>query len=90
MLGLLPNGQSFVFARNVIDIAAGDAAKLAADGHNPDVIGTGYFGDQEFAGATFSSDGQWLYVNIQTPGITFAITGPWNKGVFGGPGKGWW
>ncbi len=32
---------------------------------------------QEWAGATFSPDGKWLFVNIQTPGITFAITGPW-------------
>lgn len=31
----------------------------------------------EFAGATFSADGETLYVNLQTPGITFAINGPW-------------
>jgi uncharacterized protein len=31
----------------------------------------------EFTGPTFSSDGRVLFVNIQTPGITFAITGPW-------------
>jgi secreted PhoX family phosphatase len=31
----------------------------------------------EWAGACFSPDGDWLFVNIQTPGITFAITGPW-------------
>ena len=38
------------------------------------------FGDyrtKEWAGTTFSADGKWLFVNIQTPGITFAITGPW-------------
>ena len=90
LLGLLPNGQSFEFARNIITIGLSDGGKLASAGHNPDAIGTGYFGDQEFAGATFSSDGKWLFVNIQTPGVTFAITGPWNKGVLGGPGKGWW
>lgn len=33
----------------------------------------------EFAGACFSPDGQTLFVNIQTPGITMAITGPWDK-----------
>jgi secreted PhoX family phosphatase len=90
LLGLLPNGQSFEFARNSINIEPGDAGALAAAGHDPDAVGTGYFGDNEFAGATFSSNGQWLFVNIQTPGITFAITGPWGKGVFGGPGRGWW
>lgn len=34
----------------------------------------------EWAGATFSGDGQWLFVNIFMPGITVAITGPWQKG----------
>lgn len=36
--------------------------------------------DNEFAGACFSPDGQTMFVNIQTPGITFAIWGPWAKG----------
>lgn len=31
----------------------------------------------EWAGATFSEDGKILYVNIQIPGVTFAIEGPW-------------
>lgn len=30
----------------------------------------------EFAGACFSPDGKTLFVNIQNPGFTFAITGP--------------
>lgn len=36
--------------------------------------------DREFAGATFSPDGQTLFANMQTPGITFAIWGPWRRG----------
>ena len=32
----------------------------------------------ELAGACFSPDGQILFVNIQHPGITLAITGPWS------------
>jgi uncharacterized protein len=35
----------------------------------------------EWAGATFSPDGETLFVNIQTPGITFAVWGPWRSGV---------
>jgi secreted PhoX family phosphatase len=33
----------------------------------------------EFTGPTFSPDGRVLFVNIQEPGITLAITGPWEK-----------
>ena len=33
----------------------------------------------EFTGPTFTPDGEVLFVNIQTPGITLAITGPWEK-----------
>ena len=32
----------------------------------------------EFAGSVFSPDGSTLFVNIMTPGITLAITGPWH------------
>src|SRR5215510_11928367 len=39
------------------------------------------FEGREFAGATFSPDGQTLFVNIQTPGVTLAIWGPWEKGA---------
>ena len=33
--------------------------------------------NSEFAGAVFSPDGSILFVNIQTPGLTIAIEGPW-------------
>ena len=33
--------------------------------------------DSEFGGATFSPDGTTFFVNIQTPGLTLAITGKW-------------
>ncbi|KUL31052.1 PhoX family protein [Streptomyces regalis] len=33
----------------------------------------------EFAGVTFSPDGETMYVNCYTPGTTFAVTGPWRK-----------
>lgn len=39
------------------------------------------FEDREFAGATFSPDGQTLFVNIQAPGLTFAIWGDWARGA---------
>jgi secreted PhoX family phosphatase len=35
---------------------------------------------EEFAGATFSPDGDTLFVNIQANrGVTFAIWGPWGR-----------
>jgi secreted PhoX family phosphatase len=41
--------------------------------------GANRFND-EFAGATFSPDGQTLFVNIQASrGMTFAIWGPWDR-----------
>ena len=33
----------------------------------------------EFCGACFSPDGTTLFVNIQRPGLTLAITGPWGN-----------
>lgn len=33
--------------------------------------------DGELAGACFSPDGSTLFVNVQSPGYTVAITGPW-------------
>lgn len=41
-------------------------------------IGRNMFeGNAEFCGACFSPDGRTLFVNVQWPGFTLAITGPW-------------
>ena len=40
----------------------------------------------ELAGACFSPDGTTLFVNIQTPGMTIAITGPWQEIAKGAQG----
>lgn len=36
-------------------------------------------GQGEFAGGCFSPDGKWFFVNLQTRGLTVAVTGPWEK-----------
>ncbi len=36
--------------------------------------------ESELAGATFSPDATTLFVNIQRPGLTLAITGAWKRG----------
>jgi secreted PhoX family phosphatase len=35
--------------------------------------------DSEFTGPNFTADGSVLFANIQTPGLVFAITGPWRS-----------
>lgn len=42
-------------------------------------LGRNAMGNSEFAGSTFSPDGSTLFVNMQRPGMTFAITGPWRS-----------
>ena len=39
------------------------------------------FESHEFAGATFSPDGETLFVNMQRPGLTLAVWGPWHDGA---------
>lgn len=67
--GLTRDGRIFRFARN----------SVVLHGRRNDFRGD--YTNSEFAGATFSPDGRWLFVNIMAPGITFAITGPWEAGV---------
>ena len=73
--GLTPDGEIFRFAENNV--------VLPPEYQDP----KGYSGDftgSEWAGATFDpKNGNWLFVNLQSPGITFAITG---RGV----GALWW
>ncbi|MEX0427894.1 alkaline phosphatase PhoX [Nocardioides sp. DS6] len=53
---------------------------LAATPYGPtQAIARNQLNDSEFTGPTFSADGKVLFVNMQTPGYTFAITGPWEK-----------
>ncbi|MGH6691881.1 MAG: alkaline phosphatase PhoX, partial [Gammaproteobacteria bacterium] len=70
LLGLTLHGGIFTFAINNV---------VLTSAHNPRVP-AGDYRQNEWAGACYSPDGQWLFVNIQTPGITFAITGPWGAG----------
>ena len=38
-----------------------------------------YVGNSELCGVTFAPNHPTLFVNIQRPGITIAITGPWKN-----------
>jgi uncharacterized protein len=74
LVGLTRRGESFYFAKNNITL---DAAQVAAAGKN---IAPDDYRDSEFCGACWDPFGRWLFVNAQSPGITFAITGPWLRG----------
>lgn len=37
------------------------------------------FNKEEFAGACFAPDGGTLFFNMQQPGVTYAVWGPWNR-----------
>ena len=68
--GLTQDGEFFRFCQINPDLR-GDFA-----GH--DLADTAL--NSEWAGATFSRDGDWLFLNIYSPGVTLAITGPWQEG----------
>jgi uncharacterized protein len=67
--GLTVNGEIFRFAQN----------NVVLNGERNGIIGD--FTASEWAGACYSPDGHWLFVNIQSPGVSFAITGPWMSGA---------
>jgi secreted PhoX family phosphatase len=72
--GMTPGGKIFPFAENNVVLTAElrDAKGYGA---------TDYTGS-EWAGATFEpKNGNWLFANIQSPGFTAAITGPWRTGA---------
>jgi hypothetical protein len=68
--GLTTDGVIFKFAQNNVDLRGNPVHGLEGD-----------FRGSEFAGACYSPDGEWLFVNVQSPGVTMAITGPWKKGA---------
>jgi hypothetical protein len=70
--GLTTDGEIFRFAQNIADLRGGTGGK--------NVLPIDYRGS-EWAGSVFEpKNGSWLFVNIQSPGITLAITGPWRRG----------
>ncbi|GGW63234.1 alkaline phosphatase PhoX [Streptomyces xantholiticus] len=61
-------------------IGATDSGRTYPIARNELNVGTADDPDySEFAGVVFSPDRHTLYASIQTPGIMFAITGPWKR-----------
>ncbi|MGB3721983.1 MAG: alkaline phosphatase PhoX [Pacificimonas sp.] len=78
LLGLLPNGQAYPFAKNNVVFGDDD---LSRAGKSTTLLSGGDYRNREWCGACFDPTGRILFVNIQTPGITFAISGPWQRGT---------
>ncbi len=76
LMALRPDGSSYEFANHNYNFTA---AQLAAAG-KPNA-GAGNRRNTEWAGSVFSPDGRVLFVNLYSPGITLAITGPWARGT---------
>lgn len=74
LLGLNAAGQAYIFCKNLCQLTA---AQVAAAGKT---VAAGDYRGSEFAGACFDPTGRVLFVSIQNPGITYAITGPWARG----------
>lgn len=74
LLGLNAVGEAYEFCRNLVQLSS---EQIAAAGK---IIPAGDYRGREFCGACFDPHGLTLFVNILTPGITFAIKGPWRSG----------
>jgi secreted PhoX family phosphatase len=71
LIGLTEEGDSFAFAKNRVVIEAGAVAKAGKH------VAAGDYRGEEWAGCCFDARGEVLFANVQVPGITFAIWGPW-------------
>ena len=84
-----PNNSGVLDNPDNIVVFPGRDIFLCEDGDGTDYIlgitpsgslykfGMNRLNTSEFAGVCFSPDGQTMFVNMQSPGITFAIWGPW-------------
>jgi secreted PhoX family phosphatase len=74
LLGLNAAGEAYIFGKNNCNLSA---AQIGAAGK---LVPAGDYRGIEFAGACFDPTGRVLFASIQTPGVTYAITGPWARG----------
>lgn len=76
LMGYNAQGLAYIFAKSNVQFSSADIAAIGRTGQ----FAAGDYRGAEFAGSTFDPTGRVLYVNNYTPGITFAITGPWGLG----------
>jgi secreted PhoX family phosphatase len=74
LIGLTAEGDSYAFAKNDLRLREGPLREAGKH------VEAGDYRSEEWAGCCFDASGEVLFVNIQVPGITFAIWGPWERG----------
>ncbi|MBC7922020.1 MAG: DUF839 domain-containing protein [Ferruginibacter sp.] len=90
-LFLEPNNTDLMKSCDNLTVAPWGDVVLCEDDPHPFLVGVTPKGElyklgenagppSEFAGGVFSPSGDTFFVNLQDPGITLAITGPWRKG----------
>jgi uncharacterized protein len=77
LMGYSAAGEAYIFGKNNAQLSPTDIAGM---GRSEEFIEATDHRDNEFCGACFDPTGRTLFVNMQTPGITFAISGPWARG----------
>lgn len=90
-LAVEPNDQSLLDGPDNLTIAPNGDLFVCEDGRSDNyVVGVTRAGKfyrvarqvprtGELAGACFSADGRTMFLNLQNPGVTFAIRGPWGR-----------
>ena len=74
-LTVAPSGHLIVCEDQYTDVTDNHLRGIAPDGRAyPLAL---LHRQTEWAGACFSPDGKWLFVNVYSPAATIAITGPW-------------
>jgi secreted PhoX family phosphatase len=67
LVGFTPEGEHYILAQHTIPYPYLEEEELPENFHS------------EVAGPTFSPDGQTLFFNVQVPGVTFAVWGPFKS-----------
>lgn len=78
-LAIAPNGHLILCEDNYSDTTRNHLKGVTPDGKVYTIARNVFRGNAELAGAVFSPEGSTLFVNIMFPGITLAITGPWDS-----------
>jgi uncharacterized protein len=74
LIGITAEGDSYAFARNNVSFELEELVAVAKQ------VPPDEYRLEEWAGCCFDANGEVLFANIQRPGITLAIWGPWEKG----------